>query len=128
MATSHTVTLVNSRTWRANQSPMTSPSRNWPSNVTSIELRIDTSDFTQPTQTATFTLERSLDVGLTWDFVASGSFVGGLHPRRGTPIQPNMTFTPDSSELLVPFLVRARLELSGPSFAGPLVLNYTTEP
>lgn len=121
-----TVTLVPSRTWRANQSPMVSPARAWPSQVPWIEVRIVTTDFSSASQQATFTLERTLDGGATWDYVASGAFIGGVHPRRGTPIQPNMTFTPDSSELLAPFSVRLRLELVGPSFTGPLVMTWET--
>lgn len=126
MATQHTATLVASRTWRASQSPFTSPPIDWPSQVTRLELVVQTADFTGPTQTAVVTFERSRDAGATWDFVAQAPFTGGTD-RHG-PITPGLIFGPDSSELLVPFQVRVRMATTGPNFTGPLVASWETEP
>lgn len=126
MATPHTATLTASRTWRASQSPFTSAARDWPTRVTRLELVISSSDFTNPSQHATVTFEKSVDNGASWQFVAEATFDGGTD-RHG-PITPGIIFSPDPSELDVDFQVRARMVTSGPNFSGPLVANWETEP
>jgi hypothetical protein len=126
VTTLHSTTLIASRTWRASQSPFTSPAHNWPSQVMRLELVIATADFTQSTQHATLTFEKSTDSGASWQFVAEATFDGGTD-RHG-PITPGIIFSPDPSELAVAFQVRARMATSGPNFTGALVANWETEP
>lgn len=128
MATQHgPTTVLGFRIWRTNQSPFTTPAVNWPADALAAELIITTTDFIQATQQATFTIDKSIDAGITWEFVTAATFIGGVD-RHGNPITPGIQFTPDSSELLVPFRVRVRLDQTGPNFTGGLDLTYWTEP
>jgi hypothetical protein len=129
MATQHTATLVASRTWRASQSPFVSPAFTWPDGAISAELVIASADFTQPTQQATFTLERSLDGGATWAQEAFLVCSGGFN-RNGSPATPGIILSPDAIELGAgsQFKLRANMAYSGPNFTGPVVANWWTEP
>lgn len=128
MTTLHTATLVPSQTWAAAQSPFTSPAVDVPTDARAAELVIQTTTFTQPAQTAAFFVDRSTDGGLSWENVGSASFQGGPVDRHGNPITPGIQFAPPSAWLGTAYKIRARMATAGPSFTGPAILNWWTEP